>query len=108
MVRGALCGAGATILLHHLPGEPMSAIAKDMKPSPGTGATARLAKHVASTRYENLGPNVIHAFKRAFQDHLTCAIAGSAMPVSRALLDYYQQNDATRVATAIGSGAKLS
>jgi 2-methylcitrate dehydratase PrpD len=71
-------------------------------------ATARLAEHAASTRYEQLGASVIHSFKRALQDHLTCAIAGSAMPVSRALLDYYTQSDATRTATVVGSGARLS
>lgn len=74
----------------------------------GAGATARLASHVAATRYEDFTPQVVHAFKRAFQDHLTCAIAGSAMPVSRTLLDYFLETDATRAATVIGSGAKLS
>ena len=62
----------------------------------------------ARTRYEQLGAHVIHAFKRALQDHLTCAIAGSALPVSRALLEYYTESDATRTATVVGSGAKLS
>jgi len=51
---------------------------------------------------------VIHAFRRALLDHVTCAVAGSAMPVSRALLSYFQENDASRVATVIASGAKLS
>jgi 2-methylcitrate dehydratase PrpD len=89
-------------------GNAMNVTAKELDLPGGAGATARLAEHVASMCYEQLSPKVIHAFKRAFQDHLTCAIAGSAMPVSRALLDYFQQNDATRVATVIGSGAKLS
>lgn len=84
----------------------MSAIAQDIKP--GTGATTRLAEHVASTRYEDLDPHVIHAFKRAFQDHLTCAIAGSAMPVSRTLLEYFQETDASRTASVVGGTAKLS
>jgi 2-methylcitrate dehydratase PrpD len=85
----------------------MSAVVRDIAKG-SAGATTRLAEHVASTRYEELGPTVIHAFKRALQDHLTCAIAGSAMPVSRALLDYFTESDATRVATVVGSGAKLS
>jgi 2-methylcitrate dehydratase PrpD len=72
------------------------------------GASRRLAEHVAGVRYESLTPEVIHAYKRAFLDFLTCAVAGSAMPVSRALLAYYEENDATRVATVIGSGIKLS
>jgi 2-methylcitrate dehydratase PrpD len=86
----------------------MSAIAKEIEPAAGTGATSKLAEHVASTRYEDFSPGVIHAFKRAFQDHLACAIAGSAMPVSRALLEYFRENDATRVATVTGTAARLS
>jgi len=86
----------------------MSAVAKEIESAVGTGASARLAEHVARTRYEDLGPAVIHAFKRAFQDHLACAIAGSAMPVSRTLLEYFQENDATRVATVIGTASRLS
>lgn len=64
---------------------------RQMLPAAGVDATTRLAKHVAATRYTDLPTTTIHAFKRAFQDHLTCAIAGSAMPVSRALLEYFQQ-----------------
>jgi 2-methylcitrate dehydratase PrpD len=74
----------------------------------GAGATARLAQHVAAVRYEDLRPETIHAFKRALQDHLACAISGSAMPVSRTVLEYFESADATRVATVIGSGKKLS
>lgn len=74
----------------------------------GVGASRRLADHVAGMHYETLPPGVIHAFKRALLDFLTCAVAGSAMPVSRALLSYYEENDATRSATVIGSGVKLS
>ena len=73
-----------------------------------SGASAKMAAHVANTRYEDLSPTVIHAFKRALLDHVTCAVAGSTMPVSRALLSYFQENDASRVATVIASGAKLS
>ena len=72
------------------------------------GASARMAAHIAQTRYADLAPAVIHAFKRALLDHVTCAVAGSAMPVSRALLSYFRENDASRVATVIASGAKLS
>lgn len=87
----------------------MSTIAAQaISPSAGTGATARLAQHVAGTRYEDLRSSTVHAFKRAFQDHLACAIAGSAMPVSRALLGYYEETDATRVATVLGTHSKLS
>jgi len=72
------------------------------------GASAWLAAHVAQARYEDLPQPVVHAFKRALLDHVTCALAGSAMPVSRALLSYYQETDASRTATVIGSEARLS
>ena len=84
----------------------MSAVPKEI--NPGAGTTQKLAEHVASSRYEALSAQTVHAFKRAFQDHLTCAIAGSSMPVSRALLGYFEENDATRVATVVGSRARLS
>jgi 2-methylcitrate dehydratase PrpD len=71
-------------------------------------ASARLAAHVANTRYGALPATTVHAFRRALLDHMTCAVAGSAMPVSRTLLDYFRDNDATRVATVIGGGTKLS
>ncbi len=72
------------------------------------GASAKIAAHVANTCYEDLRPEVVHAFKRALLDHVTCALAGSSMPVSRALLSYFRETDASRVATVIGAGAKLS
>jgi 2-methylcitrate dehydratase PrpD len=72
------------------------------------GATRRLAAHVAAVRYESLQTSAVHAFKRTLLDFVTCAISGSAMPVSRALLAYYEDNDATRTATVIGSHARLS
>lgn len=81
---------------------------KDSTAALSRGASARIAGHVAKARYEDLPQPVVHAFKRALLDHVTCALAGSAMPVSRALLSYFQENDASRVATVIGSEAKLS
>ncbi|HUF79833.1 MAG TPA: MmgE/PrpD family protein [Burkholderiales bacterium] len=74
----------------------------------GEGASAKLAAHVAGARYENLPPGAVHAYKRALLDHLACAIAGASMPVSRALLSYFQETDASRVASVIGATAKLS
>jgi 2-methylcitrate dehydratase PrpD len=71
-------------------------------------ASRRLAGHVAALRYEALSQRTIHAFKRALLDFVTCAVSGAAMPVSRALLSYYADSDATRTATVIGSGARLS
>lgn len=71
-------------------------------------ASARLAAHVAGMRYEDLPAPAVHAFRRALLDHVTCAIAGSAMPVSRALLSYYQETDASRAATVVGAEARLS
>src|SRR6185295_16541638 len=72
------------------------------------GASAKIAAHVANTRYDDLAPEVVHALKRALLDHVACAVAGASMPVSRALLAYFLESDATRVATVIGAGAKLS
>lgn len=77
-------------------------------PALGEGASRRMADHVARLRYETLPQGTLHAFKRALLDFMTCAIAGSAMPVSRALLSYYEENDATRTATVMGTRARLS
>lgn len=74
----------------------------------GEGASRRIADHLAGLRYETLSPGVIHAFRRALLDFVTCAVAGAAMPVSRALLSYFQENDASRNATVIGSAVRLS
>jgi 2-methylcitrate dehydratase PrpD len=72
------------------------------------GASAKLAGHVAGLRYEALPPPAIHAFKRALLDHVTCALAASAMPVSRALLSYFEETDAARTSSVVGTSAKLS
>lgn len=77
-------------------------------PHPGAGASARMAEHIAATRYGNLPPPAVHAAKRALLDFLTCAVSGSAMPVSKALLSYYAESDATRLAAVIGSNVRLS
>jgi 2-methylcitrate dehydratase PrpD len=81
---------------------------RDTVDSVAVGASARLAAHVAEASYAQLPPEVVHAFKRALLDHVTCALAGSSMPVSRALLSYYQETDASRSATVIGAEARLS
>ncbi len=73
-----------------------------------SGVSHALAQHAANTTYAALPPAVLPAFKRALIDFLACAISGSTMPVSKAMLDYFAQNDATRHATVIGSGMKLS
>ncbi|MGQ0751958.1 MAG: MmgE/PrpD family protein [Betaproteobacteria bacterium] len=72
------------------------------------GVSRKLASHIANTRYETLPTHAVSAFKRALLDFLACAIAGSAMPVSRALLSYFEENDATRISTVIGGRCKLS
>ena len=71
-------------------------------------ASKKLAAHVAGARFTDLPPEVVHAFKRALLDHVTCALAGASMPVSRALLSYYSETDAGRAATVIGAEARLS
>ncbi|MCC7485179.1 MAG: MmgE/PrpD family protein [Burkholderiales bacterium] len=72
------------------------------------GASARLAAHAAGLRFEHLPATTVHAFKRALLDHVTCVLAGSAMPVSRALLSYFEETDAARAAGVAGTGARLS
>ena len=72
------------------------------------GASRRLADHVASTRYESLPPEVIHAFKRALLDYLTCAVAGSRQDESRTLLDYFSEWDKSGEAAVVGSKARLA
>ena len=79
-----------------------------VKEASSADATCRLAAHIAGQRYEFLPASAKHAFRRVLLDFVTCAISGSAMPVSRALLSYYEASDATRSATAIGSGVTLS
>ena len=72
------------------------------------GASRTLAGHAAGIIFEQLPADTVHAFKRTFLDFLTCAISGAAMPVSQALLAYFEENDATRVSSVIGSRARLS
>jgi 2-methylcitrate dehydratase PrpD len=72
------------------------------------GASRTLASHAAGITFEKLPAETIHAFKRTFLDFLTCAISGAAMPVSKALLAYFEENDATRISSVIGHGALLS
>ncbi|MCC7487330.1 MAG: MmgE/PrpD family protein [Burkholderiales bacterium] len=72
------------------------------------GASRRLAAHAASARYGDLPPATVAAFRRALLDFLACAISGSAMPVSRALLSFFEDTDASRTASVIGSRSRLS
>ena len=72
------------------------------------GASARLAAHAARLTFSQLPAETVHSYKRTILDFLTCAISGAAMPVSQALLAYFEESDATRTTSVIGSGAKLS
>src|SRR3954470_12441172 len=72
------------------------------------GASARMAAHASGLTFAKLPADTVHAFKRTFLDFLTCAISGAAMPVSQALLAYFEENDATRISSVIGNSAKLS
>ncbi|MEO7727538.1 MAG: MmgE/PrpD family protein [Burkholderiales bacterium] len=71
-------------------------------------ASRKLAAHAAGITFDKLPPDAVHAFKRTLLDFMTCAISGAAMPVSKALLSYFEENDATRISSVIGHGAKLS
>ena len=71
-------------------------------------ATRHLARHVARTRYEDLGERTVHAFKRALLDYLATSITGSQEPVAAQLLDYLAAVDASRTAAVIGHSQRLS
>ncbi|HEV7820944.1 MAG TPA: MmgE/PrpD family protein [Burkholderiales bacterium] len=72
------------------------------------GASARLAAHASSLTFNKLPADTVHAYQRTMLDFLTCAVSGAAMPVSQALLAYFEENDATRISSVIGNGTKLS
>lgn len=72
------------------------------------GASRRIAAYAAGMTFAALPAATVHAYKRTMLDFLTCAITGAAMPVSKALLSYFEENDATRVSAVIGHGALLS
>src|SRR5262245_43344307 len=72
------------------------------------GVSLKLAAHAVDLRYEKLSAQTVHAFKRALLDHVTCALAGSAMPVSRALLSCCEETEAGGKASVFGPRAKLS
>ena len=67
-----------------------------------------LAGHVAQLRYEELPTEVIHAFKRALIDYLSCAIAGSQLPVTVALRSYLCELGGNGTSRIIGTGLKLN
>jgi len=77
-------------------------------PALAAGASARIAAHAAGLRYEQLPASTLSAFRRALLDHVTCAVAGAAMPVSRALLSYYTETDTARTARVVGTATRLS
>jgi len=72
------------------------------------GASIRLAEFISAARYDALPDHVVHAVKRALLDYVSCAVAGSAMPVSKALMAYFQEEDASRHAAVVGSAIRLS
>jgi 2-methylcitrate dehydratase PrpD len=72
------------------------------------GASARLAQFVVATDYASLSRDVVQAVKRALLDYVSCAVAGSAMPVSQSLNAYFEENDATRHAAVVGNSLRLS
>jgi 2-methylcitrate dehydratase PrpD len=67
-----------------------------------------LATHVAALQARTLPPEAKHAFRRAFVDHLACALPGAAMPVTQALLRWAMAQGARPVATPVGCTAGLS
>src|SRR5258706_366512 len=90
--------------LNTLKGPDMNTTTDDVS----IGASSRLAAHAAGLTFEKFPAATVHAYKRTMLDFLTCAVSGAAMPVSQALLAYFQESDATRTTSVIGSNAKLS
>jgi 2-methylcitrate dehydratase PrpD len=72
------------------------------------GISRSLAKHIAAIRYDDLPASSVTACKRALLDFLTCAISGTTMPVSRAVLSYLEEEDLGRTSTVIGTRSRLS
>jgi 2-methylcitrate dehydratase PrpD len=71
-------------------------------------ASRRLAGHVAGTGYAALPPEAVHGFKRACLDYFAVAVSGAAMPVSRAVLEYFRDNDGRSDACVVGTEVRLS
>lgn len=67
-----------------------------------------LARYVTTTQNAQFSEAVIHAFRRAFVDYLACALAGANLPVTLAVRRWAEAEGTRPVATAIGSGVRLS
>lgn len=77
-------------------------------PDIAEGASRKLAAYVAGLDSRELPSAVVHAFRRALLDYLTCAIAGSKMEPTRIVLDYLQSWDKSEEACVVGMPARLS
>lgn len=85
---------------------PVSAAAP--LPEIALDASRKLATHVAALDSRALPPDVVHAFRRALLDYLTCAVAGSKMEATRIVLDYHQSWDKATEACVVGTPVRLS
>ncbi|SMH28837.1 MmgE/PrpD family protein [Maritimibacter sp. HL-12] len=74
----------------------------------GDSLSGLLANHVAGLRTSDLPPEVVQAFRRVLVDYLACALAGTGMPVTRALTRWAEAQGARPVATPIGSRTGMS
>jgi len=86
----------------------MNDVAAPLATTEHTDVTRRLARHVATTRYEDLNEHAVHGFKRSLLDYLASAITGAQEPVSQQMLEYLTSVDDSRTCAVIGSAQRLS
>lgn len=86
----------------------MNDVATPLTATKHNDVTRRLARHVATTRYEDLNERAIHSFKRTLIDYLATSITGAQEPVSRQMLEYLASVDDSRTCAVIGSTQRLS
>jgi len=86
----------------------MNDVAPPLATTEHNDVTRRLARHVASTRYEDLNERAIHSFKRTLIDYLATSLTGAQEPVSQQMLEYLASVDESRTCAIIGSTQRLS
>lgn len=70
--------------------------------------TSRLASFAASTKYEDLPPDVVAMAKNCFLDNVGVALAGSQEASVQMMLEVLKSNGGAGIATVIGSAARLA
>lgn len=67
-----------------------------------------LSEYVAGVDYERLPAEVVHAFRRALLDYLSCAVSGSRTEPAQLVLDYASSWDHASEACVVGRDARLA